>query len=279
MTTVIRREFFDVSRKHAFTIIPIGDIHLGNVHCDEELLAALIKRIAREPRTYWIGMGDYLDAINRQDKRFDSREVADWAVGAGDLVGKQIERFMDYFAPISNKCLGLVSGNHEEAILLHNERDIMSDIGYRFKQEAGWDAEHKLRLDYYGWMRLVFYRAEDGDRTHATLFTFNLHHGHGGGKLAGGKALNIQRHVWTHDADVVVFGHSHNIEAQVEAVERLDANDNIITDNRRGVYGGTFLRNAGYAIRKGYLPIPLGGCEILMKPGATNISDRIRIMT
>ena len=94
----------------------------------------------------------------------------------------------------------------------------------------------------------------------------------------------MQRWLWTHDADVVIFGHSHNTSAQPEAVESLDRSNNITYKTRKGCYGGTFLRtvNEGgdstYSEIKGYFPLPLGGCEIRIRPRAEKYEDRIRII-
>ena len=91
---------------------------------------------------------------------------------------------------------------------------------------------------------------------------FHVHHGFGGGRLAGGKALNMQRWLWTHDCDVAIFGHLHNVMGQKEAVEYLDKNNNIRQHTRFGCYGGSFLGRAEYAVRSGFLPLPMGGVEI-----------------
>jgi hypothetical protein len=99
-----------------------------------------------------------------------------------------------------------------------------------------------------------------------------LHHGFVGGKLAGAKALDMQRWLWNHNADLVIFGHSHNTGAQREAVEEVDKADKIKVARRVGCYAGTFLHTTAegattYSEIKGYPPLPVGHVEIILTPG------------
>jgi hypothetical protein len=97
-----------------------------------------------------------------------------------------------------------------------------------------------------------------------------------GGKLAGAKALNMQRVLWTHDCHLAIMGHSHNTAAQVEAVNRVRGS-RVVQDIRQGCYGGTFMNGARYAEEKGYFPLPLTQPMIELRPGANLAQDRIRI--
>lgn len=279
---VIQREFKKVSRSDVFTIIPIGDVHIGAGGCDEELLKSVVARVKREPNTYWIGMGDYCDFINVSDRRVDFGTLADWIELADlmDLAKHQKDRFLDHVRPIASKCLALVKGNHEDTILKKYERDIYYEIVSEIKEAAQMNAKDTLAVDYYGWLYLIFRRGKA-----TSTVKINLHHGYVGGKLAGAKALNMQRWLWTHDCDIALFGHSHNTMAQIESVEGLDRKGNLVQTVRRGAFCGTFLNSvnngkpSGYAERKGYFPLPLGGCEILLKPGHHEANGRVRILT
>ena len=73
---VIRHEWFNVSRSDVFRLVPIGDVHLGAAACDESRLVEVVKGIAADDRAYWVGLGDYCEFINMQDRRFDARTLA-----------------------------------------------------------------------------------------------------------------------------------------------------------------------------------------------------------
>ena len=192
MANVLKRDFDGVRRNDTYTIIPIGDIHIGAAGCDEDLLRDTVKFIKSKRNAYWIGMGDYIDAINMSDPRFDAKTLAPWIkmVNLADLAGAQLERFIEILSPIADKCLCMLTGNHEDVIKKYYERDVYSEIVTRIKLAGGFPQDHQMKLDYYGWLRLSFHSkegAEPGSRT--TAIDLNLHHGFGGGKLAGAKAL------------------------------------------------------------------------------------------
>jgi predicted phosphodiesterase len=273
----IRRDWSGVGRGDTFRIVPLADVHIGSAACNEKLLRSVVQRIKDDDRCYWIGLGDYCEFVNRSDKRFSTSALADWlrVEHLGDIARAQRDRFLDIIKPIADRCLAIVGGNHEWAIKQHYERDILYEIVSEIKKAAGHPADYRLCFDSCGWLVLTFRR--EAGRTRRTLRIY-LHHGFVGGKLAGAKALNMQRWLWTHDADLVLFGHSHNTGIQVEAVESVTTAGKILFQHRIGAYAGTFLRGAEYAQRKGYFPLPLAHVEVVLRPGAVEYRDRIKVL-
>lgn len=276
MADALRNEWYGVDYGQTLKIIPIADVHGGHVECNEKLFADVCDRIRTDPNTYWIGIGDYIDAVNRSDPRFDPSSLAKWVTVADlvDLGAAQRDWFLDHVLPISEKCLGLLFGNHEATLIKYYERDVFYEIAAAIKQRA--KRESRLTLGYEGYCNLHFYRSDRRER--GSRVTLNLHHGFGGGRLAGAKALNMQRWLWTHGCDVAIFGHLHNLTAQKEAIEYVDGGGNIRNHYRFGCYAGSFLGRAAYAVRKGFLPLPFGGVEIEIdmseprKPGGIRLS-------
>ena len=277
---VLRREWYNVTRPTRFTVIPLGDIHLGNRACDEAMFKAAVDRIAEDKSCYWIGLGDFCEFVNATDPRFSSDSLAPWIKMShmSDLAKAQRDRFLDFIEPIASRCLGLVEGNHERAIRKYYERDIYSDIVSGVKERGGMDAKHPLALGVCGWLAWSFYMGADKSGGRGRCIKVNVHHGFVGGKLAGAKALNMQRWLWSHDADLVIFGHSHNTSAQVETIEALSGK-RVIHRNRIGCYGGTFMSGADYAIEKGYFPVPKTYQEIRLRPWAEQPRERIKVIS
>ncbi len=284
---VIRREWFDVKRDDMFRLYPIGDIHIGAAACDENRLLRTVDIIANDDQAYWWGQGDYCDFINRSDPRFSPATLASWIKVAdlSDLAHAQVSRFVDIIKPIASKCLAMAEGNHETAITKHYERNVFSEIVTKVKEHGGFPADHQLGLGYSGYLRLGFHRSAEGKKRQGTrLITINLHHGYAGGRLAGGKALSMQRHLWTHSCDIAVFGHSHNTAIQIEAVEEIDGRGKVVYRKRIGAYAGSFLRTANegaatYSEVKGYLPLPIAGVCVLLQPHANNPDDVLHVTT
>ena len=278
-------------RASEFKISPIGDVHIGAAACAEDDLKKVIKRIQKEDNHYWIGMGDYGDFINMKDPRFSVSNLADWITREEmiDIAKAQRQRFTNLVKPIAHKCLGLASGNHETAIARHYERDVYGEIVSQIKEDGGFPSDYRLKLGYYGWIKLGFYSSKKkAKKGGLSTININIHHGFVGGKLAGAKALNMQRWLWTHAADLVIFGHSHNTSAQPEAVEYVDKVDNIKIHVRKGMYSGTFLKTVNdndkginsYSEIAGYFPNPHGVIpEAILYPRNSDENARVKIIS
>ena len=275
---ILRRKWAGVSRSDTFTLYPLGDVHLGNAACDEKLFRQVVQRIAEDDAAYWVGLGDYADFVNMSDPRFDPASLSPWVTmtDIGDLAGAQAKRFLSIVEPIAGKCLGLIEGNHERAIQKHYERSIYSDIVTGVKLMGGFPVEHQLAFGYSGWLILLFYQKETEQRPVHRL-SISLHHGFVGGKLAGAKALNMQRWLWSHDCDLAIFGHSHNSMVQVEAVERVRGSK-VVHDHRIGMYSGTFMNGARYSEKAGFFPLPITQPHIALRPWAELHRDRVRVV-
>jgi len=268
------------SRGDVVRIVPIGDVHIGASACNEALLQRTIDRIAADESCYWIGLGDYCEFINVSDKRFSVASLAKWVrmEHLTDIAEAQTERFLDFVRPIAGKCLALVQGNHEMAIQERYENAVYNRIVQGIKKEAGMEAKEPLAVGFYGWLLLKFRRSSE----QGTLIRINLHHGFVGGRLAGAKALNMQRWLWSHDCDLALMGHSHNTEIQIETVESLDRNGNVFYHKRVGAFCGSFLETTNgdggsYSEIGGYMPLKTGTIEITLRPGAEHKDDRVSV--
>jgi len=274
---ILHREFFTVSRTDEWRLYVVGDVHLGNKACDEAALLRTVGAIASDPRALWVGMGDYCDFINLTDPRFDADSLAKWirVSHLADLSACQRDRLLSHLAPIADRCIGLVEGNHERAILRHYERNIYSEIVTGIKAKAGLKPDDVLGLGYSGWVMLHFYRSDE--RRRGTLLKIHVHHGHAGGRKLGGKANALQDRLWTHDADLVIMNHCHDEVAASVAVQAVRG-DKVVNEVRKGVYGGSFLGQAAYAEERGYPPQPVDHPVVILRPGAEIQQDRVKII-
>jgi predicted phosphodiesterase len=290
---VIKRDIEVSSRSDTFRLYPFGDIHDGAAACDLDSLRALVKEIEADDNAYWLGMGDYCDYINRSDPRFNVSALAPWInmEHLGDLAKAQSRHILAILKPIASKCLGLLEGNHESAVHKHYERDVYSEIVTGIKDAGGFPPETQLAFGYSGWLNLHFIRRSSRGNRMSSNIRIALHHGFVGGKLAGAKALNMQRFLWNHECDLAIFGHSHNTGIQAEQVEGLNVRTNKIEYSVRwGAYAGSFLKTnvdgvTTYSEVKGYFPLPVAGIVVHFAPfkgndSAPNVAnERLKIVT
>lgn len=246
------------SRADKFTLYPIGDIHCGTIHCAEGKIKAAVKSIADDPFAMWIGMGDYADCIVPHDKRWDVDVVAEW-VEKSNVAESQRQWLVKLFKPIADKCVGLLSGNHEESIRLYNSQDIHLDLCR--------DLDVK-NLGYSCFVRFMFERGKGN--VHQFIGVFQ--HGSGGAQTEGGKIMRLKKFMDSFDADIYGMGHLHDIKTNVIAELYLDDGNHIKQRVRVGAITGSWMRSysegmrANYAERKGYTPTVLGCPHYVITP-------------
>lgn len=277
---VISHDLEYSSRSDVLRIIPLGDIHLGHALCDERLLNDWVNEIAADPNCYWGGMGDMAEFINRSDWRADESQRAKWLWGEADLVKAQVEKLRQMLAPITDKCLWLVRGNHEDSILKKYERD----AHYEVCRALGACEAKPLDLGYRGFVRLRCKRTKVGTGRHSTwTMVLYVHHGYGGGRLEGAKALKLGRLPKAYQADVYLYGHSHARMAQVQQVLRpAPKADNLEAINIWEAMTGSFLKSYDakgqvevYSEAQDFPPQMVGPIEILVQPDKHEIRVRV----
>lgn len=274
MPRCTRRAITYASRSDRCRVVLLSDLHVGSAYCDERLLRQTVLRIKDDPSALWLGLGDYAEWINRRDPRAREEERATWCWGHTDIAQEQVEFLTRLFADIWPQCIGLIKGNHEDAILRHTERDVYqrlveASIGPRL--EAG--LEGKLGLGVSGFVRLAFKR-EQGSSWGCDIFAT---HGSVGGRKAGAKALRLQDLWGSHEADVVVMGHSHMPMSLTLHRTAWSQRGNALVRTTRCVNAGTLLGTRGlgwpeYAESKDY-PVTIASVvELEIEPDKKRIT-------
>jgi len=136
--------------------------------------------------------------INLQDKRFEYETLE-------KSFQKNIERILTYsveyatekLKPIANKCLFMISGNHDEMHRIRFGFDPISSICKNLGIK-------NYTNSYEALVKILF---KHNRTSSLTLYT---HHGHGYSKVRSGTLLNPLEDAMTNfDADIFIFGHSH----------------------------------------------------------------------
>lgn len=247
-----------------FTLHPIGDVHLGSASCDVQAFDDEIADVRRNPNALWIGMGDLVESIAPNDKRWHAGGVDEKIVNLAsqDRIGDvYVEKLAAKLRPIADKLVCYGSGNHESAFLKH----YYTDISQRVLHEIG-------RSDaYVPWACLTRLYFEGPHNECFSLRVFSQH-GWQGGRLDGAKVNESRRLLAYIAADIYLTGHSHS--KFVIPQTRLDANRSWTKLVARKVYvahTGSFLRTlqhdtVGYAERAGYPPTTLGTVRFTLRP-------------
>ena len=204
---VIRKEI-EYGRADKFTFYPIGDMHTGVIHCDEDLLKETVSEINHNPKAIWLGMGDYADLITPGDfRRWEGKILAPWMKGAEDNIGPtQLERVDEILSPIWNKCLGLIDGNHDDEIRRAHH--------YNFMGELLKKANRKHEVPHAGvscFLELIFRRKGSAE---AHSFIIHARHGEGAARTSGARSMAVLRLSQSMvNAHVTLMGHLHGQES------------------------------------------------------------------
>jgi len=211
------------------------------------------------------------DFINRSDKRHRASHTAPWLHGVDDLSSAQIDKVVKILDPIKDKCLWLVRGNHEDLVHKKYEHDVYAEIC----RKLGAREKNPLELGYRGFVRLRM-RRNKGNTFTVVIY---IHHGYGGGRMEGAKALKLGRLPKTYDADIYLYGHAHVRLAQAaHRVSPAKTADRLVGRDLWELVTGSFLRSYDakgklevYSEEKDFPPTALGVPEIQITPDKKRI--------
>ena len=252
-----------------WSLVFLGDAHLGAANVDEGLIQQVATRLTGE-NVGWVDLGDSIDAINMRDPRFDPRMLPEW-IDMADLIDipkAQVERYKHYFGKLGENCLARLYGNHEATLQQHTERDIYAALN------GAMDLDPKRALGYSGFIRLRFRRTSGTKVQETWTQVVYISHGASNGKLAGGKALNLERLALGWNADIYAVGHSHTKLVLQKRVAGLSSKRNVIENKQQIMLNvGAFMDGStGYAERKGLYPQALGPVELMFFPSEKRIT-------
>lgn len=273
------------SRSDVIKIYPLGDLHLGHRLTREDLFQEIVAQIAKDPLSFWIGMGDMLEAITRKDLRHLESHYAEWLWGEDDVIKAQQARLLELLNPIAPKCLGYILGNHEESLLRREGRDTYYVITEWLVSKG---SEPPITLGTQGFVRLRLQRRRltmpFKKKSYASwTVILQASHGHGGGRLPGSAALKLGRLATTYDADIFLMGHLHRKQLiQAQRVGMKTGSDDLETRNIYALVTGSFLpgfdieqQTEVYSEIKGFPPQPLGCPIIEIKPDKHSVRVKI----
>jgi predicted phosphodiesterase len=247
-----------------YTLWPLGDVHYGSANCDTALFDETIRAIKNDPQALWVGMGDMVECIAPNDKRWNAGGVDEKVVNLAsqDRIGDvYVEKLAEKLKPIADKCIGYGDGNHEAAFDSHYYTNLSVRVLERIGQP---DA-------YNGWACLTRLAFQDGSN-HRTALRIFTQHGWQGGRMDGAKVNESRRLMAYIDADIYLTGHSHS--KFIVPNTRLTVNPSWTREVAQTVYvahTGSFLRTlqqdrVGYAERAGYPPTTLGTVRFTITP-------------
>ena len=252
------------SRSDEFVLYPLGDIHLGARACDTEALRDTIDEIKKTDRALWVGMGDYAECISLSDKRFDPKSIDPrFLPRLDDLANACFEELHKLLEPIKDKCVCLLTGNHEETARLRYSQDVHGALCLRLGVK---------NLGYDSMIRWQFRRGKGGPV--ATIIVF-ASHGTIAGRKQGGKLNRMMDVATNFDADLYLWGHGHTqvagrrVEIGLAPGGKLHLQERLKLGLMTGTYRRTYQEGTlDYSEKFAHDPSPIGTPRVVIRPWA-----------
>ncbi len=236
-------------------IKPIADVHYGCKHCDVRAFKRYMDD--HDDNTYFLGIGDFYDAIIMSDFRY--RRSSDATVKEG-MLDELVDMGAELLEPYKDKILGLGEGNHERKITLKFGTNLVQRLCNR------------LGVDFLGYSGLVKLSLREDKKGRGRTVVIRYHHGWGGGSRTQGADLTkYSKDTKYWQADVFLYGHVHR--KQADRVPRMGlVGETMVSKPKVLAICGTFLKTfskgseSTYSEEGGYPPVDVGGLTINIRP-------------
>ena len=254
-----------------FHFVPLGDVHAGSLSCDYAHFLKVRQQIAEDEYARWIGMGDLVEAIAPDDKRWNPKGVEQGAKDEQEAIGDwYVEKLCDMVGPIMDKCWGLADGNHEDKFNARYFTNINKRVLHEFARD-----------DLYGeWVCGTNVRFED-DNNHRCYLKVYQQHGWQAGRKDGAKVnslADLTGQILGFDIYLVAHSHSRFIHPYAKLTANRAWNNEVAYDCY-GAHTGAFLKTyqmntAGYGEKKGYPPVSIGPVQFNITTSETGVKIR-----
>jgi UDP-2,3-diacylglucosamine pyrophosphatase LpxH len=261
-----------LNTKQKVRIFIFSDTHVGNSACDIKAVKRFVFDVANyckdeNETVILLGLGDYIDCITPDDKRFNFKEVAK-EIDLNDVARMQMKEFYAIVEPAVEKVdyAIFLLGNHEEKLINQKFFNV-----YDYLCEDLSDGKI-IKGGYESLIRLKLSRS-----TACVNYDIFATHGAGAGGWREGAAINYIYDVSRfYDCDTYLCGHLHRLVKKTSSFLYINSNNEIAERKRHfGIAGSFLLRNVekvrsymegrrGEPSLLGYLVLSLNLSEKLM---------------
>jgi predicted phosphodiesterase len=250
--------------KQPMEIVPMSDMHISNIGCDEKYLKSTVDYIKNHENTYTMILGDVGDAIINGDKRFDVSTIAPrFRSSLDNLALEQYEYAKELLEPIADRIIVGYTGNHDETLRLKHSTDF---IGWLYKE---------LKVPYGGYSGFTILKF-DRQQVHTNNVTIFAHHGYMAGRKVGAK-MNMMNDLTSFiDADIYLTAHSHDLFINSKQKIYVDAGGKIKTKKvylgQTGSFLNSFVEGATtYSEKALYPPSKIGCLKFKLYPTSKGV--------
>ena len=216
----------DISASNPAILCPISDVHVGHASFDKKYFTNAIDWI-KKSGAHVVMIGDLIDAISQQDRRFENPSIAkEFLPHLDNLHYAQTKEFISMVKPIKSQIIAVMAGNHE----------ITVKKGFSYDSTAIISEELDVPvLTDPGYVIMKFRRSKTSVLQKNILCS---HGGFMGGRKRGSKVNSMEDLISSFEFDIAIAGHTHDV---------WSSRRNRISPNNKGVlaYDKKLLVNTG----------------------------------
>ena len=212
--------------------------------------------------------GDWYDVMQGKDDRrgskSDVRKEFQSQTYFDDIVGEGAEWLKPYAANIA----GWAMGNHETAVMIHHETNLVQRTIDLLRYQTG---EHIEPMGYEGYILLNCRTSEGKGVSNGKIKVFYNHGSGGGGQVTKGVNKTLQISAKHPDADIIIQGHTHKFWCVPEPRVRVTSQGRQYTDTQWHLQLSTYKdpfhdpSGLGWEIEKGFGPVTPGAFWTTLK--------------
>lgn len=224
-----------------------ADEHIGDEGCDLKRLLARIEYVKNTPTAYCILNGDIIDNATKTS-------IGDTYTQVFNPM-EQLERAVEIFAPIRDKCLCITHGNHENRT--YKSEGI--NLSYLLAKQLGLECRYTPTSAVL-FIRLGAYsngtkESNGSGKIRKICYTGYVLHGSGGGRKEGSKANRLAEMASIIDADFYIHSHTHLPMVMKQAFHRIDErNSTVALVDKLFVNTAANLNYCGYGVAAEFKP-------------------------
>jgi hypothetical protein len=240
----------------------LSDLHWDNPKCDRDMLKRHLDYCLKENIPVMIVGDTYCLMQGKGDRRGNKSDIRPEHNNAKYL-DSIVETAVEWFSPYASILTVIGYGNHETAIIKHQETDLLQ----RFVDLMNYKNKSNIFTGGYGgWMVI---KKEVKSNTSITK-TLKYFHGSGGGGIVTKGAINLTRALETYEnMDVFVMGHIHENSSRNDVRDAVQYNPGkrtyeLIQKEIHLAITGTYKEEyvdgfGGWHVERGAPIKPLGG--------------------
>lgn len=214
--------------------------------------------MALEKDALIIDLGDLFDAMQSRNDRRGSKSSVLEEFNESDYFNELVEQATDWFKPYAGNWLMMSTGNHETAIVKHNEFNLTRQLVWNMNRVGG-----NIHLgDYSNFIQFKYTGRFKESRRYYPSFTMWYHHGYGGAAPRSKGVLHVDTRAAVYpDADLLVAGHTHQTWMVPKPRVRVNNQGGISQDRQMHLqvpsYKKSDFRN-GWEAERGFDPTMTG---------------------